>query len=142
MRLRQYLNELSMKADTNIDIKKAKGKYFNALITLEDGTQWLYNAEIGMDDIEWLISFYAPSDKTQDIKDRSKVAVETFAAVIHLTEQFLKQEKPEAFAFQAMGRSRTKLYDLLAKKITKTGKYKLSIDRGLGRSSNYRFERK
>lgn len=141
MKFKQYINELSMRANTSIDIKKQKGKYFNALITLEDGTQWLYNAEIGMDDTEWLISFYAPSDKTQDIKNKSKVAVETFAAVIHLTEQFIKQEKPEAFAFQAMGKSRIKLYDLLAKKITNTKKYKLSIDRGLGSSSNYRFEK-
>ena len=44
MKLKSYLNELSMKAKTNIEVHKSLGREYNAKITLSDGTTWLYNA--------------------------------------------------------------------------------------------------
>ena len=127
-----------MKADTKIDVAKKKGEFYNAQIILSDGTTWLYNAEKYLD--EWTIVFYTPVGKTQPTENKGKIALETFAAVERLTKEFIEYQKPERFSFSGGGRSRNKLYDLLAKKIVKTKKYKMKKDKGL-MSDFWEFER-
>lgn len=148
MKFQEYIKELSMKKGTKIDVYKGKYEY-NAKIELEDGTTWLYNAMDYNGDDEWDIVFYEPSQddvgsnyKVNKIltKNKPKIALETFAAVEKITYDFIKYHKPMIITFNAQGRSREKLYDLLAKKIVKSGKYELSKDVGL-KSAYWRFRR-
>lgn len=142
MRLKQYISELSMKADTKIEISKKKNKYFDALITLEDGIQWYYEAQL-MDENEWAISFYPPeNNREQRIKDKSKIALHTFAAIESITKQFIEYQKPDRIEFSAAGDSRQKLYDLLAKKITQSGKYVDASKMGISSNKYYVFIKK
>jgi hypothetical protein len=143
MRLKQYISELSMKADTKIEISKRKNKYFDALITLEDGIQWYYEAKL-IDENEWDISFYPPEfNKKRPLnKDRGKVALQTFAAVESITKQFIEYQKPDRIEFSASGGSRQKLYDLLATKIAQSGKYVDASKMGISSAKYYVFIKK
>jgi len=123
MRLKRYLIELSMKAKTQIDRVKKVGEYYNAEITLSDGTTWLYNAESYDRGKTFIIVFYERFDKPNKLDDKHKVALETFAAVEQLTKEFIQWQKPREFSFTSVVGSRSKLYDLLAKRIIKSGKY-------------------
>lgn len=144
MRLRQYLTELAMRKGTKIKVHKGSNEY-NAEIELEGGQKWLYNAMDYDGNGIWDIVFYEPSKDmiSFDQKgDKHKVALETFAAVEKLTRDFIKYHEPSVISFNAQGKSRVKLYDLLAKKIVKSKKYRLSKDGG-GKfsASYYRLER-
>lgn len=127
MRLQQYITELSLsnKSKTQIDVAKKVGEYYNAQITLEDGTKWLYNAESYDRGKTYIIVFYESFNDPNKFKkqDKPKIALKTFAAVEQLTKEFIQWQKPEEFSFTSDVGSRSKLYDLLAKKIKKSGKY-------------------
>jgi len=123
MKLKQYLNELALKSETKINIKKQKDKFFNAKIELEDGVTWLFNATNDFDEDEWDITFYSPMGNNVEIKDKHKTGLQTFAAVEKLVTQFIKEQKPGEFHFTGGANNRS-LYDFLSKKILKTGKYK------------------
>ena len=143
MKLKSYLNELSMKAKTNIEVHKSLGREYNAKITLSDGTTWLYNAVDYEGSGTFDIVFYAPSDsKSIPSGNKNKVALETFAAIEKITMDFIKYEDPDYITFNAHGKSKVKLYDLLAKKIVKSKKYRLYRDGG-GKfgATYYKFEK-
>lgn len=122
MRLTNYINELAMSAKTQIKYKKKPGETWNAFITLDDGTEWIFNATSF--DEPWSLVFYPPIDQVQIKGDKTKIGIKTFAAIEKVVEGFIKDENPEEFGFTGSGSSRVKLYNLLAKKIVKTGKYK------------------
>jgi len=124
LKLEEYITELAMKSDTKIDVKRQKGMYFNAKITLENGVQWFFNATNEMDDDEWDIAFYSASGHDPLTGNKNQMGLQTFAAVEKLVIDFIEAEDPEEFHFSATGKSRVKLYNTLAKKILKSGKYK------------------
>ena len=110
MKLKSYLNELSMKAKTNIEVHKSLGREYNAKITLSDGTTWLYNAVDYEGSGTFDIVFYAPSDsKSIPSGNKNKVALETFAAIEKITMDFIKYEDPDYITFNAHGKSKVKL---------------------------------
>jgi len=123
MKLKHYLTELAMKSDTKIKYIKRKGHYFNAKITLGTGDEWLFNASDDFNENQWDIAFYAPSISPGLKGDPNKVGLQTFAAIEKLFKEFLKEEDPGEFHFTG-GRMHTKLYNKLADRILKTGKYK------------------
>ena len=112
-----------MKSNTKLDVKSKKGSYYNAKITLESGDVWLFNADNIFDEGEWDISFYAPSMSPGVRGDRTKVGLQTFAAIEQIFKKFIKVEDPEEFHFTG-GEMHKKLYNTLADRILKTGKYK------------------
>lgn len=142
MKLKQYLYELAMKKGTVIKKAKKKDQYYNAEITLSTGDKWYYNASNDFGEDNWGIVFYAPSLSSGIKGEKTKVALETFAAVEKMTKDFLKEFKPKRFYFTASGSSRIKLYNTLAKKILKDGKYEQEGDDKMLQSHQWRFVRK
>jgi hypothetical protein len=124
MKLKQYLTELAMKSGTTIDVKKKRGFEYNAKIGLKDGTHWFFNAVNDPGEDNWNISFWQSElAGPQEIKDKRKAGLQLFAAIEKLMHDFIKWGKPEYFYFTGTGTSRVKLYNTLAKKILKDGKY-------------------
>jgi len=88
---------------------------------------------------DWYIAFQKDES---DIKDNSvKIGLQIFAAVERIVTSFITQEKPESFSFTGTGKTRIKLYDLLARKILKSGKYELDKE-NLLQGSKWSFEKK
>ena len=142
LKLEEYITELAMKSDTDIDLGHKKGDYFNAKITLGSGDIWYFNATNDMGDGDWSIVFYAPSMSPGIRGDKNKVALETFAAVEKLVKDFIDKEKPERFHFTGTGTSRVKLYNTLAKKILKSGKYEKGPDMKMLQGAAWIFVKK
>ena len=120
MRLRQYLNEI--KSNAKITYKEPD-RDFKAKIVLDDVT-WIFSADWGyQDDLRYKINFTsAGSMYGKTLK--SNVGIKTFAAMEKVTREFIKRKKPELFTFTGPD-DKVKLYDMLAKKIVKSGQYKL-----------------
>lgn len=132
-----------MKSDTKIDVIKKKGDLYNAKIDLEDGTQWFFNAVNEPRKDNWNISFWQSElAGPQEVKNKHKVGIQLFAAVEKLVSDFLKWGEPEEFSFSATGTSRIKLYNTLAKKIIKTGKYKEGPHQRMLQGNNWSFIKK
>lgn len=140
MRYKKYLHELAMHKDTKIRFSKKKGERFNAKITLEDGQEYLFQAETYKDEDDWYIAFEKDRGKLPT-GDTAKIGLQIFAAVEKIVTSFIIQEKPESFSFTGTGNSRIKLYDLLAKKILKSGKYELDKE-DLLQGVKWSFDRK
>ena len=142
MKLKQYLTELAMKSGTIINVKKKRGFHYNAKIDLEDGTQWFFNAVNNdpRDEDSWDISFYQSG--MEEVKDKRKSGLQLFAAVEKLVRDFLKWGKPEYFYFTGTGASRIKLYETLAKRILKDGKYEKGNVPVLLQGAMWNFKRK
>jgi len=141
MRLNNHLTELAMKKGTKIEPAKKKGEYFNAKITLSTGDIWYFNAENDFDDDEWDIAFYAPSMSPGIKGDTHKVGLQTFAAIEKLFKDFIKTEDPKEFHFTG-GEMHKKLYNTLADRILKTGKYKKGAVPKLLMGNKWSFVRK
>lgn len=142
IKLEQYMTELAMKKGTILDIAKKKDQYYNAKIILTTGDMWYFNATNDFGEDEWSIAFYAPSLSPGIRGEKTKVALETFAAVEKLTKDFLKEFKPKKFYFTASGSSRIKLYHTLAKKILKDGTYKEAPHDRMLQGHNWIFVKK
>ena len=64
-----------------------------------------------------------------------------FATVAKMTDDFIKKQKPKSFIFSAKEKSRRKLYDRFAKKISSAYGYKLSTGTK-GSHLVYNFDKK
>lgn len=136
MRLRQFLNELSMKAGTQIRDYK-DGDTLTWVITLSTGDE--FQLLIGPDWMDlhngrkierYEILFVDSEGNIKTSKKSPKVAIELFAAIEKIITSFIVRHKPPVIAFAAPKPSSTsseaskkKLYKLLAKKVAKGGKY-------------------
>lgn len=141
MRLKNYLNELSMKSKTQLDVKQGND-YVDATIITTDGERfeltidkgsWYYHPFVEkynreMD--EWEIVFTDETGSIKRVKKSPKIAIELFAAIEKVVTDFIKKYKPEAIRFTGTG-DKEKLYRLLGKKIEKSGKY-FDIDQEYG----------
>jgi hypothetical protein len=77
--------------------------------------------------VMWEIGFEDETGGTGTTgKVGGKSAIELFAALESIIKNFMKKFVPEVIGFSGKGGSKTKLYKLLAKKMTKAGYVKLS----------------
>jgi 6-phosphogluconolactonase/glucosamine-6-phosphate isomerase/deaminase len=130
MRLDKHLNELAMKANTKIITKKGR-KFYDADITLSSGDyfqltiekgSFLYQSKKGEIKLEeWEIVFEDERGFIKTNKRGTKVALELFAAIESVVSDFINIEEPDAILFTGTGKSKIKLYNLLARKIAKGG---------------------
>lgn len=132
MRLKEYLNELSMKSDTQLEVKKGKN-YVDAGITTTAGDEFNLTIDKGSwifydrDVEEWEIAFTDDTGTIKTSPKSPKTAIELFAAIEKVVKDFIIKYKPEAIRFSGLGESKDKLYSMLSKRIVKSGKY-INID--------------
>jgi hypothetical protein len=135
MRLRQFLNELSMKRGTTIKdykdgdtttwvIETTNGDTFQLLI----GPDWM-DLKDGTKIQRYEILFVDDKGSLVTSKKSTRTALELFAAIERIVTTWIIRNKPPVIVFGASSNtqqketSKKKLYVLLAKKIAKTGKY-------------------
>lgn len=124
MRLYQYINELAMRKKTVISSPKYKEKsMYEQTVTLEDGLQFKFICYYFSTADIWEVTFEDENEYREKAPKRKGAAVELFAALEKVFKQFLEKALPDRFRFLADidEKSRIKLYDLLAKKISKLG---------------------
>jgi hypothetical protein len=142
----KFLNELAMKASTQITYYKNTSKLFAARIHLEGGRFFIFEAEkineyefdkeygdgmpeelvfdedgnyFGNRSIIWDIVF---TDEEGDIEQKQtdrRVALQLFAALQEVFKEFIKRKNPKLFCMAAANYepSRVKLYKTIVKKI-------------------------
>ena len=130
-----------MSADTYLDVEfNTSDRYQVNIILPDQESQYEYNANkfakknftshvrkiLNKNGIEtddkfeyWNISFQDEFGKFSQVEKSGQEALQLFAAVIKVTENFVKSKKPKVFGFSAKTTeaSRVKLYDLLARKV-------------------------
>jgi hypothetical protein len=129
MRLKEYLNELAMKANTKIEPWNSGQAHGGARITLSNGE--VFNFYISPGNVElqdgtkidrFELMF---TDSKSEINTSAKgknTAVELFAALEKIVKEFIQTQKPSVIEFSPANKdekSKQKLYVLLAKKIAK-----------------------
>ena len=163
MRLKQYINELSMKANTNITSRGSQGNYEGFRIDIDDGEAYevdiykgsgvfsLANTDkYGKDSFmfleKWDIYFSDAKtgaiEKLESEPQKPKTALKLFAAIEAIMKSFIKNKRPEAMSFSGLGKSKVKLYDMLAKKIIKGGYVGYSVNAKYRPAKDYEFIRK
>jgi hypothetical protein len=86
----------------------------------------------------WTITFEDVGGKMEMEEKPRGVALNLFAALGNVMEKFIKAKKPLVFEFSAedvggADTSRMKLYDLLARKISKKAGYDVKVKRGIAK---------
>lgn len=144
MRLTRYLNEMTMKSkDVNIEKAKSSSKKYSQIINIEN-TKFTFRAVLETvgdlaydfkyeypfltkyapdDEHAWYVDFIDEEGGIKQVQRGKDIALKLFAALTKVIEDFIKSKKPDAFLFSAdeSEQSRVKLYNLIAKKITRFG---------------------
>jgi hypothetical protein len=93
----------------------------------------IYNFIEILDDHSWAVSFTEGPDANIGITGISQgKAKKVFSAVATSFDKFIKTKKPKSFIFSAEETSRIKLYNRLAKMITKKYGYKFRTEDDFG----------
>ena len=117
-------------------LKKAK-EDFHAEIAEMGGDHFDAGGELPAPAL-WTITFEDVNAK-MEIEEKPKgVALNLFAALENVMEKFIKAKKPLVFEFSAedvggSDTSRMKLYDLLARRISKKAGYDVKVKRGIAK---------
>lgn len=131
MRLKIYLTELTMSANTKIKYTSSS-RSFNAGITLESGAYFLFRGDI-ITKGQWYIYFEDEKGTMSKAPKERGVALQLFAALQEVLKNFIKTKKPMRFEFKGMPgeASREKLYNTIALRMPKLG-YKKNPVPGAG----------
>lgn len=86
----------------------------------------------------WTITFEDVGGRMEMVEKPKGVALNLFAALETVMEKFIKAKKPLVFEFSAedvggADTSRMRLYDLLARKISKKAGYDVKVKRGIAK---------
>jgi hypothetical protein len=145
MRLKNHLLELAMKQSSFEVVKDSSEKYVVNIQTESEVFQFggftypLSLIEYTFPDFPftkigryrdtdpvWVVSFEDSRGSLRQTKKDKNTAIQLFSALQEVFSNFIKKKKPEMFLYSARSNelSKVKLYDLIAKKISKKG-YKL-----------------
>jgi hypothetical protein len=73
----------------------------------------------------WWVQFADQELRTETTPKTSKIALNLFAALEEIMVKFVQKYKPLQILFVGIGKSKSKLYTTISKKIMKRGGYKL-----------------
>lgn len=135
---KNYLTEIKLNPKTIITPVADSYKLYAVTIKLTTGeifslsasqTEW-YPDEVEIPQpvgyLDWEIIFVDEKESSETTAVGGKQALELFAAIEHVIKKFVKDYDPEVIRFSGKGKSKTKLYTLLARKMAKSGYYRLS----------------
>lgn len=120
MKLKQYINELSMTKGTKISSPEyRKESIYNQRITLHDNIIFQFQGYYFKTSDIWEIDFVDENNKADISPKRKGASLELFAALEKVLDEFMNKALPNKLEFRATidEKSRVKLYDRLAKKL-------------------------
>ena len=123
---KDYIKELAMKKGTNIKPPKyIPDRKYEQEIILEDGLIFFFKAFYFQSADVWDIQFQDQFGAVVKSKKREGASIELFAALESVFKEFVEKTVPNRFRFGADRdeESRVKLYNMLARKIAKRGKF-------------------
>jgi hypothetical protein len=144
MRLKKFLNEMSISKNTNISVLNADKWTYEVKIVLEDGLMFIFSAIFKRNTEEWDVSFEDAEGNYGMSQKREGAGLELFASLEKVMSDFIKKYNPENIVFSAESKeqSRVKLYGTLAKKLERFG-YKSNKETNQRLNQvEYRFKRK
>jgi len=124
MKFKKYLTELAIKKGTTITPPKYKEEsMYEQDIILEDGLKFKFICYFFRTAGIWEVAFEDEQEVRAKETKRQGAAIELFAALEKVFKTFIDKALPNEFHFSAdlEEKSRVKLYDILTKKILKTG---------------------
>ena len=130
MKFKNYLNdivtkidELAMSSKTIIRPIYKPESIYDAKIILKDGLKFYFICYYFRTEELWEIAFEDEAERRYKIEQRPGASLELFAALETVFKDFINKALPNKFRFTAdiEEKSRVRLYDTLAKKITKMG---------------------